>query len=319
MNDYTAVISDAAQFHEEVSQSEIVKALKWVTRRAKQTGVPAVTVFHEKCLRGFASAHRYTHARSVDVWTPRQIELALLLALSQSCFSVSGETWRQRRGVPVGSMVSKTLCSVVHRKPSGRKAGNAGSLSGYVADLRHVDDTISLTRTYCRDCIVTRATIIYPQASFLNPNHRRRRHPHGSTSTCIFPGSTAWYSTHQDGNSPGSSEAKAIGAKNMTFPRLLPSETWTWTPTLLRSLIAGRITRWLQLHFVYNFGKSSGTNHACGAERATQRAFSENGGPTNAPAHKSAGSCESCSARLLPVGGLPAPVPEPEWFSSREA
>ena len=55
----------------------------------------------------------YTHVRNVDVWTPRQIELALLLALSQSFSSVCSETWRQRRGVPIGDMVSKILCSVV--------------------------------------------------------------------------------------------------------------------------------------------------------------------------------------------------------------
>ena len=69
--------------------------------------------FPGKRLRGFASARRYTHARKVDVWTPRQIELTLLLALSQSFFSVSSETWRQRRGVPIGGMVSKILYSVV--------------------------------------------------------------------------------------------------------------------------------------------------------------------------------------------------------------
>ena len=91
-----------------MSQDEIVKALEWVTRRAKQMGACVVTVFPGKPLRGFASARRYTHARNVDVWTPRQIELALLWALSQSSFSVSSETWRQR-GVPIGGMVSKIL------------------------------------------------------------------------------------------------------------------------------------------------------------------------------------------------------------------
>ena len=45
MEDYTMVIVDAAQFYEDVSQDEIVKALKNV-----------VTAFPEKRLRGFASA-----------------------------------------------------------------------------------------------------------------------------------------------------------------------------------------------------------------------------------------------------------------------
>ena len=42
------VIADAAQFYEEVSQDEIVKALKWVTRRAKQMEAHVVTVFPGK-------------------------------------------------------------------------------------------------------------------------------------------------------------------------------------------------------------------------------------------------------------------------------
>ena len=67
MNDCTAVIADAAQFYEEVSQSEIIKALRWITCRAEQMNVQAVTVFAGKRLRDVASAHRYTHARAVDV------------------------------------------------------------------------------------------------------------------------------------------------------------------------------------------------------------------------------------------------------------
>ena len=151
MDDYTAVIAGAAHFHEEVSQSEIVKTLMWVTRRATQRGVHVVTVFHRKCLRGFASAHRHTHARTVDVWTTRQIELALLVALSQSYFSVFGESWRQRRGVPIRGMESKTLCSVVTgasetQWSEGWQRRESLGFGGTndVADVRYVDDTISL-------------------------------------------------------------------------------------------------------------------------------------------------------------------------------
>ena len=66
-------------------------------------------------------------------------------------------------GLHIGGMVSKTLCGVVmgasetrwtedraRREPLGFTGKND------VADLRCVDDTISLTRVYCRDCIVTR-------------------------------------------------------------------------------------------------------------------------------------------------------------------
>ena len=211
------------------------------------------------------------------------------------------------------------MWSWVHRKPSGRKAGNAGSLSGYVADLRHVDDTISLTRTYCRDCIVTRATIIYPPGIVFEPQ------PQTETTSTWLDINVHLSRKHGLELNPSRRELSwVIRGESDTCQKhdvspFIALRDLDLDTTLLRSLIARRITRWLQLHMVYNFGKSSGTNHACGAERATQRAFSENGGPTNAPAHNSAGSCKSCSARLLPVGGLPAPVPEPEWFSSREA
>ena len=108
---YSTVVADAAQFCEEVSQDEIVKALKWITRRAKRLNVHVITVFPGKHLRGFASTHRHYHARTTDVWTPRQNELALLLALSQGYFSVSGERWRQRRGYSLEA--SKIQCSAV--------------------------------------------------------------------------------------------------------------------------------------------------------------------------------------------------------------
>ena len=113
MDGCTAVIADAAQFYEKVSQDEIDKAQRWVTRRAKILNVHVVTGFHGKRLRGFASTHRHTRVKTVDVWTPRQIELALLLTLSQIYFSVSCERWRQRRGVPIDGMVSKPMCSVI--------------------------------------------------------------------------------------------------------------------------------------------------------------------------------------------------------------
>ena len=44
-----------------------------------------------------------------------------------------------------------------HRRESLRFGGRND-----VADLLYVVDTISLTRVYGRDCLVTRATLIYP-------------------------------------------------------------------------------------------------------------------------------------------------------------
>ena len=49
-----------------------------------------------------------------------------------------------------------------------------------VADLRDVDDTISLTRVYCRDCIVIRATMIYPPRIVFEPQPLS-----GTTSTWL--------------------------------------------------------------------------------------------------------------------------------------
>ena len=124
MDDYTAVVAKAAQFYEEVSQ----EPSNGSPDVQKRLDVQVVTVFPGKRQRGFASAHRYSHART-------EIELALLLALSQSFLSVSGETWRQRRGVPIGGMASKILCSVVPQRPSVRKTSSAGSLSDSVGTM----------------------------------------------------------------------------------------------------------------------------------------------------------------------------------------
>ena len=120
MHGCTAVIADAAQFYEEVSQDEIVKALRWVTRRAKRLNVHVVTGFQRKRLRGFASTHRPTHVRTVDVWTPRQIELALLLTQSQIYFSVPG-AHPSKTGTALGQRrernVPKTCRTPVHCPP----------------------------------------------------------------------------------------------------------------------------------------------------------------------------------------------------------
>ena len=68
--------------------------------------------------------------------------------------------------MPIGGMVSKTPCSVVVGASETRwtedrtvKVSLGFDGNNDVADLRYVDDTISLTRDYCRDCIVTRATM----------------------------------------------------------------------------------------------------------------------------------------------------------------
>ena len=49
-----------------------------------------------------------------------------------------------------------------------------------VADLRYVDDTISLTRVYCRDCIVTRETMTHPPCIVFEPQQLI-----GTTSTWL--------------------------------------------------------------------------------------------------------------------------------------
>ena len=254
LDNYTTVIADAAQFYEEVSQDEIVKTLKWVTRRAKQMGACVVTVFPVKRLRGFASARRYTHARNVDVWTHQQIELALLLPLSQSFFSVSSERWRQRRGVPIGGMVSKILCSVVMgasetrwNEDQVRRESLGFGGKNNVAD--HVDDTISLTRVYCRDSIVIRATMIYPPGIVFEPQPLS-----GTTSTWLDIDAhlsrrrglvltpTRRELTWVNGES-------SVCQKHVVHPFIALRDL---DVTLLRSLIAGRIIRWMQFHLSHN-------------------------------------------------------------------
>ena len=78
--------------------------------RAKQLDARVVTAMGN----AYAASPLHTATPTPGPWTSsRQFGLALLLALSQCCVSVSGETWRQRRVVHVGGMLSKTLCSVV--------------------------------------------------------------------------------------------------------------------------------------------------------------------------------------------------------------
>ena len=108
MDDYTAVVADAAQFCEEVSQDEIVKAPNWSTDAQGMW-----SRFSPRNAQAASPLHTTTPTPGpLTFGHTQQIELALLLALSQSYFSVSGETWRQRR-VPIGDLVSKILCSVV--------------------------------------------------------------------------------------------------------------------------------------------------------------------------------------------------------------
>ena len=94
-----------------------------------------------------------------------------------------------------------------------------------VADLRYVDDTISLTRVYCRDCIVIRATMIYPP----------RR------------GLALMYTCPED-------EASSLLQHDVNSKHVVPIfiALRDLDVALLRSLIAGRITRWTQFHLSHN-------------------------------------------------------------------
>ena len=285
-----------------------------------------VTVFPGKRLRGFVSARRTSRARNVDVWTRRHIELALLLALSQSFFSVSSETWRQRRGVPIGGVVSKFLCSVVMasetRWNEDRVRNGALGFGGKndVADLRNVEETISLTRVYCRDNIVTRATMIYPPGIVFEPQPLT-----GTTSTSTWLDIDVHFSRRRGlVLTPVQRELTWVTGESSVCQRhvVLPFIALRdLDATLLRSLIAGRITRWMQFRLSHNQLRDT--------IRHELRLWRRAGYPP-----KLLRDCWSnqrnsarfrCFARALlqdrpsVVREITGPDAEPEWFSPHEA
>ena len=109
LDNYTTVIANAAHF----SVPELSRPLSGSLAVQNRWVPPWLQFFLESAC---AASPLHDATPTPGTWTSgpsRQIELALLLALSQSFFSVSSETWRQRRGVPIGGTVSKILCSVV--------------------------------------------------------------------------------------------------------------------------------------------------------------------------------------------------------------
>ena len=153
-------------------------------------------------------------------------------------------------------MVSTILCSVVmgasetrwnedqvRREPLGFGGKNN------VADLRYVDDTISLTRVYCRDCIVTRATMIYPLGIVFEPQPLT-----GTTSTWLNIGvhlsrSRGLVLTPVERELPCVQGESSVCQKHVVphFVALRDLDD-----TFLRSLISGRIARWMQFCLSHN-------------------------------------------------------------------
>ena len=118
-----------------------------------------------------------------------------------------------------------------------------------VADLRYVEDTISLTRVCCRDCIVTRATMICPPVTFFEPQPLT-----GTTLT--------WrdIDVHLSRNrglvlTPVQRELSWVQAESSVCQKhvVLPFVALRdLDSTLLRSLISGRIARWMQFCLSHN-------------------------------------------------------------------
>ena len=116
-----------------------------------------------------------------------------------------------------------------------------------VADLRDVDDTISLTRVYCRDCIVIRATMIYPPRIVFEPQPLS-----GTTSTWL---DIDVHLSRTRGLVPTRRELtwvngeSSVCQKHVVLPFIALRDL---DVTLLRILLAGRITRWMQFHLSHN-------------------------------------------------------------------
>ena len=128
--------------------------------------------------------------------------------------------WRHGEQNPVQCGASETQCS--EDKQRRESLGFGGNND--VANLRYVDDTISLTCMYCRDCIVTRATMIYPSGIVSEPQPPGRPR-HGLILTCTSLGNVALSLPLHDVSSFGS-DVKVNSTNNTWYLPSSPSATW---------------------------------------------------------------------------------------------
>ena len=135
-----------------------------------------------------------------------------------------------------------------------------------VADARYVDDTVSLTRVYGRDCIVTRATMIYPSGIVFEPQP-----PTGTTSTRL---DIDVLLSRKHGL------VLAPTRREHSCP-LLHCPPGTWMPPSYAAC--------LQVESPAGCSSTSHTINFRTAMQATQLTFFESGGQDNAPVHRSAG------------------------------
>ena len=115
--------------------------------------------------------------------------------------------------------------------------------------VRYMDDTISLSRLCCRDCIVTRATMIYPPGIVFEPQPQT-----GTTSTWL---DIDVHMSRRRGLvlTPARRELTWVNGENNACQKhlVLPfTALRDLDVTLLRSLIAGRITRWMQFRLSHS-------------------------------------------------------------------
>jgi len=165
----------AAPMDEDIDPTNVQTALQRLIDKARQNGnATGIALERLKRLhRWITTAATSTRASILIVtWEQMLHGFAFLLKLDQ--VRLGNEIWQQRAGVPIGGLANKAAASLLlgyaqHRWEDaalGQQSNGFGtdydSMHSACADIRYVDDLLSVSTHWCKTCLGLRASCIYP-------------------------------------------------------------------------------------------------------------------------------------------------------------
>lgn len=158
------LVADAGAMYEAIDSQLVLICLGFFIGLAKQLGYVGVAVFRTKKLHGYLARHNFHKHNNVDMMTFDQIHAIHALSLKQKFVTLGNLVYVQKRGVPIGGLLSKCQTSLVlcaeecawtANRMKQREFGCQEGLlwRNCVAACRYVDDCCIVSPYFCADCL----------------------------------------------------------------------------------------------------------------------------------------------------------------------
>ena len=157
------LVADAGAMYEAIDSQFVLVCLDFFLELAAELGYTGVAVFRTKKLHGYLAKHNFHQHNNVDLVSFEQIKAIHMLGLNQKLVTVGNLVYRQRRGVPIGGLLSKCQTSLVLCAEECIWNTNIGKQNAFgalehlqwkqqVAACRYVDDCCLVSPYFCTSC-----------------------------------------------------------------------------------------------------------------------------------------------------------------------